>query len=104
LASVATNVSEKGEDAFRRWPNAVNSSTGYTANATSPLVLDELLRWGWVEPTEGGGARPEYRLTVTGETALRERGVDIAGAARSRRLFAFGCPDWTERHSLIYFD
>jgi hypothetical protein len=60
-------------------------------------LLDELLRRKWVEPSEGGRTRTEYRLTATGETALRERGVDIAGAARSRRLFAFGCPDWTEQ-------
>jgi DNA-binding transcriptional ArsR family regulator len=70
---------------------------GHLAGVAGVVLLDELLRRKWVEPTEAGRARPEYRLTATGETALEERGLDIAGVARSRRLFAFGCPDWTER-------
>ncbi len=28
---------------------------------------------------------------------MEERGVDLAGAARSTGKFAFGCLDWTER-------
>lgn len=70
---------------------------GHLAGVAGVTLLDELLRRGWVEPVERDEARTEYRLTAEGELALRDRGVDIARAMRSRRLFAFGCPDWTER-------
>ena len=32
-----------------------------------------------------------------GEAALRARGVNTDNAHRARRMFAFGCLDWTER-------
>jgi DNA-binding transcriptional ArsR family regulator len=70
---------------------------GHLAGVAGVALLDELLRRGWIEPVRGSEARTEYRLTEIGELALRDRGVDVARAMRSRRLFAFGCPDWTER-------
>ncbi len=70
---------------------------GHLAGVAVVALLDQLLRRGWIEPVGGNETRTEYRLTEIGELALRDRGVDIARAMRSRRLFAFGCPDWTER-------
>ena len=70
---------------------------GHLAGVEGVPLLDELLRRGWIEPVRGSEARTEYQLTEIGESALRDRGVDVARAVRARRLFAFGCPDWTER-------
>ncbi len=70
---------------------------GHLAGVAGVARLDELRRRRWIEPVRGEEARTEYRLTEIGELALRGRGVDIVRAMRSRRLFAFDCPDWTER-------
>lgn len=61
-------------------------------------LLATMLSQGWIEPeadTEAGS--PRYRLTPTGIQALSERGVDVARAQKSKRRFAYGCLDWTER-------
>ena len=67
----------------------------HLAGVAGVQLLDAFLTRGWLEA--GDGPRPRYRLTPTGEIALRARGVDIEAAQRARRMFAFGCLDWTER-------
>ncbi len=59
-------------------------------------LLDALCERDWVE-VDGGETRPQYHLTPSGEVALRARGVSLVQARRTRRRFAYGCPDWTER-------
>jgi hypothetical protein len=55
---------------------------------------------GWLEPNESEeNVRSLYRLTPQGTQALRERGVDVIRACKTRRHFAFGCVDWTERRA-----
>ena len=61
-------------------------------------LMDEMLRRGWLEAQEDT-MRPRYSLTQSGEDGLKERGVDVARAKDSRRKFAYGCLDWTERRS-----
>ncbi|MGI8855750.1 MAG: ArsR/SmtB family transcription factor [Thermomicrobiales bacterium] len=68
----------------------------HLAGVVGVQLLDALLTRGWLVSDES--ARPRYRLTPAGETALRARGVDLDTAQRARRMFAFGCLDWTERH------
>jgi DNA-binding transcriptional ArsR family regulator len=61
-------------------------------------LLETLLQHGWIEPeADETETRPRYHLTPEGIQALRARGVDLAGAQRTRRRFAYGCLDWTER-------
>jgi hypothetical protein len=67
----------------------------HLAGVAGVRLLDALLMRGWLTGKEG--PRPRYRLTPAGETALRNRGVDIDTAHHARRMFAFGCLDWTER-------
>lgn len=59
-------------------------------------LLDGLLERGWLEAEEDGKGRPLYSLTPEGEKALPEKGVDVEAAAKARRIFAYGCLDWTE--------
>jgi DNA-binding transcriptional ArsR family regulator len=73
------------------------SCYGHLAGVAGVQLLDAMLELGWIAPLPATAARQEYRLTDAGECALRERGVDVAAATRARRLFAFGCLDWTER-------
>ena len=70
----------------------------HLAGVAGVQLLDAFLTRGWLEA--GDGPRPRYRLTPTGEIALRARGVDIETAQRARRMFAFGCLDWTERRPI----
>jgi hypothetical protein len=56
-------------------------------------LLDGLLERNWLEATEGGA----YLLSAGGAAALRRAGVDLEATRRTRRAFAIGCLDWTER-------
>jgi hypothetical protein len=67
----------------------------HLAGVAGVELLDELLRRGWVE--EHDGPRRCYRLTPQGTPALQHHGVDLPGATKARRQFAYGCLDWTER-------
>jgi len=67
----------------------------HLAGVAGVQMLDALLERGWLVAEEG--PRSRYHLTPTGEAALRARGVDLDGAKHARRMYAFGCLDWTER-------
>ena len=70
----------------------------HLAGEAGVQLLDELLNRGWLERGESDeGARSSYRLTPDGTNALQLRGVELELAPKSRRPFAFGCLDWTER-------
>jgi DNA-binding transcriptional ArsR family regulator len=61
-------------------------------------LLETLLQRGWVESeADETETWPRYHLTPAGTHALQDRGVDLTGAQRTRRRFAYGCLDWTER-------
>jgi hypothetical protein len=59
--------------------------------------MDAMLRKGWLEVDGPAKGRTHFRVTAEGEHALRERGVDFNPAVGSRRMYAYGCVDWTER-------
>jgi len=60
-------------------------------------VLDHLVFNRWLVRSGGEDARPSYDLTPAGERSLTDLGVDVRAARGSRRMFAGGCLDWTER-------
>lgn len=60
-------------------------------------LLEALLRRCWLEEDGCNNGRTRYRLTPQGRLCLSARGVDLAEADRSRRMYAYGCVDWTER-------
>ncbi|HEY8293298.1 MAG TPA: metalloregulator ArsR/SmtB family transcription factor [Thermomicrobiales bacterium] len=67
----------------------------HLAGVTGVQLLDAFVERGWLTTEEG--PRPRYRLTPAGEAALRARGVALDQAKQARRMYAFGCLDWTER-------
>lgn len=69
----------------------------HLAGSAGVSLLNQLLRRGWLKQTGEGRNRQEFQLTEAGVYALEKRGVDVQGAERARRLFAYGCLDWTER-------
>jgi DNA-binding transcriptional ArsR family regulator len=72
----------------------------HLAGVAGVQLLDEMLRRGWLEPNEPEeNPRSLYRLTPPGTQVLSARGVDVVRAHKTRRRFAFGCLDWTERRA-----
>jgi len=67
----------------------------HLAGVAGVALLDELLRRGWLSAVTE--ERPVYAVSKEGEGALAVRGVDLTRARASRRAFAAGCLDWTER-------
>jgi DNA-binding transcriptional ArsR family regulator len=69
----------------------------HLAGVAGVQLLDELLRRDWLAIESDDGKRMHYRLTGDGARELTDRGVTLTTAAGSRRLYAYGCLDWTER-------
>lgn len=69
----------------------------HLAGVAGISLMDAMLQRGWLEAEGSAGARTCYRVTPTGEQALASRGVDLRQASQSRRMYAYGCVDWTER-------
>ena len=67
----------------------------HLAGVAGVELFDAMVERSWIRIEAGAaGPRPAYRLTPSGEAALRARGVN---PSRAHRRFAYGCPDWTER-------
>ncbi len=64
----------------------------HLAGTLGVRLLDALLDRHWLTDDAGG-----YALTLAGQRALQDLGVDVNGAAGRRRNFARPCADWTER-------
>jgi hypothetical protein len=69
----------------------------HLAGVAGVSLLESLVQRGWLVARARADGRPAYELTVMGEIALRDRGVDVPAARRARRGFALACMDWTER-------
>jgi DNA-binding transcriptional ArsR family regulator len=67
----------------------------HLAGRLGVALLDALVKEGAIaQPGRGGVIDLGPRAEV-----FDRLGVDVARAARARRRFAFGCPDWTERRA-----
>lgn len=72
----------------------------HLAGELAVALHDRILNLRWiVEPNAAD--TDEYTLTSAGQMALSELGVDIEEAQTSRRKFAYGCLDWSERRPHI---
>lgn len=67
------------------------------AGLAGVTLLDALLERNWLVVEEDHKRRPLYQLTPEGKRALNDKGVDVEKAQGARRMFAYGCLDWTER-------
>lgn len=63
----------------------------HMAGTLAVQLHDHFIATGWLV---GDGT---YQLTVTGETAMIELGIDIATLRAQRRRFACACLDWSMR-------
>jgi DNA-binding transcriptional ArsR family regulator len=83
-------------------PNMLrNARTCYDhlAGTTAVTLRDRFMAMGWLTaPSQEDGA---YDVTAKGAKALESLGIDLAGARATRRRFAYGCLDWSERRPHI---
>jgi DNA-binding transcriptional ArsR family regulator len=88
-------LSEEAATAVHQDPRLREARTCYDhlGGVAGVRLLDGLLERGWLEASEGGA----YLLSSGGAAALRSAGVDLEATRRTRRAFAIGCLDWTER-------
>jgi len=78
-----------------RTPNRLRTARtcyDHLAGALGVGLHDRLQTMGWL-------SRDSHDLTEEGAAALARLGVDVEGARRLRRQFAFPCLDWSERRS-----
>jgi len=69
----------------------------HLAGVAGVALFDEMLNRGWMEQTESQDSpRVSYHLTPLGQHTLAAKGVDLTPSG-SKRRFAYGCTDWTER-------
>jgi|SRR5579872_412456 len=63
----------------------------HIAGAIGVALHDGLIHKEWLSQ--------DYQLTPAGANGLKALGADVEEAQSSRRRFAFGCLDWSERRS-----
>jgi len=74
---------------------AARTCYDHLAGALGVLLHDRLKTLECVAPADGGS----YEVTPKGSKLFAGLGIDVEAARNSRRRFAFGCLDWSERRS-----
>ena len=69
----------------------------HLAGVSGVALLKAMLDKGWLTEKAKKKNKPYYTLMKLGRESLLKRSVDIESALRSKRAFAYGCLDWTER-------
>jgi DNA-binding transcriptional ArsR family regulator len=94
LARISPHLPASGLQQVRAVEELRRARTCYDhlAGEVGVALLDALIARGWLLRTT-----PGLELSPAGERSLEGLGVDLAGARRSRRIFARPCLDWTER-------
>lgn len=74
---------------------AARTCYDHMAGRLAVALHDRLHERGWLRV--GAREQETYDLTSEGVEAFEELGIDVDGARSSRRKFAYGCVDWSER-------
>jgi DNA-binding transcriptional ArsR family regulator len=75
---------------------AARTCYDHIAGVVGVALRERLSALGWLT-THASGSDETYQLSSSGVSAFTALGVDLEGARRARRRFAYGCLDWTER-------
>src|SRR6185312_9446566 len=79
---------------------AARTCYDHIAGTLGVALHDRLMSLGWIAD-DGRGAGDSYLLTPKGSISLERLGLDVDGARASRRRFAYGCLDWSERRAHV---
>jgi len=71
----------------------------HLAGVVAVKLLQQLLHLGWLLPVSGtpDGQQPDYQLTAVGQAGFAKMAINVEAKAQSRRRYACGCLDWSER-------
>lgn len=80
---------------------SARSCYDHIAGSLGVALHDQLVALGWIARVRARDANrsDEYDVTTTGANALAYLGIDVDALRQSRRRFAFGCLDWSERRA-----
>ncbi|MGC8609530.1 MAG: ArsR/SmtB family transcription factor [Thermoplasmata archaeon] len=73
--------------------NHARTCYDHLAGEVGVYFLEEMLKRKWI--VMENPEKPTYKLTISGMEDLTSRGVSIPIRADSKRIFAYGCRDWT---------
>jgi len=73
--------------------NYARTCYDHLAGEMGVYLLEELLKRKWIILDDP--EKPTYRLTTAGAEELTVRGVSVPPRANGKRMFAYGCKDWT---------
>jgi DNA-binding transcriptional ArsR family regulator len=99
LERLSALAGTRGEGISCRAPQhlrAARTCYDHLAGTIGVALLERFATLRWLSP-EGSCEQADYGLTAAGMRAFTGLGVDVASARQTRRRFAFGCLDWTER-------
>jgi hypothetical protein len=69
----------------------------HLAGVAGVTLMDAMMQRGWLEADKEVKGRTHFRLSSAGQQALAVRDLDLLPARNTRRMYAYGCVDWTER-------
>ena len=72
----------------------------HLAGRVGVLLHNRFKTLGWLK-LESSGMSKAYDLTAKGSKEFEGLGIDLIATRTLRRRFAYACPDWSERRSLI---
>ena len=93
--SSVRKIKSKGAEEYEKIRQA-RTCYDHLAGVEGVRLMDSLLQMKWLRQTDSS-PKVTFQLTSEGEEGLDKLGVIRADARKSRRLFAYGCLDWTER-------
>ncbi len=73
--------------------NNARSCYDHLAGVQGVLLLEKMLEYQWLEIKDK--EKPEYSLTEIGKYELNKKNIKIPIEFKSKRIFAYGCMDWT---------
>ncbi|WP_337861049.1 metalloregulator ArsR/SmtB family transcription factor, partial [Ferroplasma sp.] len=73
--------------------NNARSCYDHLAGVNGVYLLEKMLEYKWLEVKES--KKPIYSLTGIGKMELQKRKVKIPVEFKGKRIFAYGCMDWT---------
>lgn len=71
----------------------------HIAGALGVALHDRLVTLEWIARCGSADAPDAYDVTEAGARALARLDIDVDAVRRSRRRFAYGCLDWSERRA-----
>lgn len=77
--------------------NDARSCYDHLAGINGVYMLEKMLELKWLEIKDD--KKPLYKLTDSGKIELQKRNVKIPVEFKGKRIFAYGCMDWTVKRN-----